>query len=231
MSIQLIGPMVLSLLAGGLFGVKGNGELREEVREVPGFTGVTVSGGILAELREGEPQSVKVVADANLLPLIETKVVKGVLEVRITEAVRPTERIRLVVVTPRLERLGASGGTQVNAVVGSARTLSIDGSGGARIAVAGVDAHQLRLRASGGVNVQLTGKAHSAELTASGGVKLALAGLALNEAEVDLSGGVSGELSAEKSVAGKASGGATLTVQGAPELRVKTSGGARVRRP
>ncbi|HET6583312.1 MAG TPA: hypothetical protein VFG69_07690, partial [Nannocystaceae bacterium] len=57
---------------------RGNGEQGEEERAVEAFHGVDVGGVFALDAAEGSP-SVRVLGDANLLPLVETRVEDGVL--------------------------------------------------------------------------------------------------------------------------------------------------------
>src|SRR6476646_1705754 len=62
--------------------VKGNGQIRTQTRAVSGFAGVALGLPAEVEVRQGPSEGVTIEADDNLLPLIETKVEDGVLEIR-----------------------------------------------------------------------------------------------------------------------------------------------------
>src|SRR5512136_356999 len=77
--------------------VKGNGNVKEEVREVSEFHGVRVTSGMNVHLIQGEKLKVVVSADANLHELIETKVVDGILEIRALANIWHAEEKKVIV--------------------------------------------------------------------------------------------------------------------------------------
>lgn len=213
---------------GGLFGVEGNGHIKEETRSVPAFTGVEVSGGITADVTVGPEQKVILSADENLLPLLRTRVVDGVLRVDHEGSIRSNNTIKLTVVTPKLDRLGGSGGCTVHAKLGKSPKLKLDGSGGTEMQIAGIDTDALDLDMSGGVTAVLQGTAKKANLDLSGGVELHAKKLQIADAVIDASGGVQAELAVSQSIRGDASGGVSVEVKGRPAVKVDTSGGSSV---
>src|SRR4051794_29395751 len=62
--------------------VKGNGVKRTETRTVSGFTGIALSVPGQLEVRLGPTESVTIETDENILPLIETTVTHGSLQIR-----------------------------------------------------------------------------------------------------------------------------------------------------
>lgn len=218
------------LAFGGLFGVEGNGKIKEDPRKVAAFTGVEVGGSVKADVRVGPEQKVVVVTDENLLPLVRTHVENGVLEVKFEKSLRPSKDVRLIVVTPKLDKVSASGGSELTAQVAASPRFSIEGSGGADIDVKGLDTAALLVELSGGVDADLAGRAKAASFELSGGVDLSGYGLAIEEANLEASGGVDVELNVSKRLVGEASGGVHVALKGNPELKLETSGAARVKR-
>jgi hypothetical protein len=220
---------VATLALGGWFGEKGNGNIKEEQRQVGEFTGVEVGGGVHVDISIGNERRVTVTSDENLLPLIKTRVKNGVLQLDREREIRPTRPIKLTVVTPTLERIGASGGVTMNAQASASKRFTVEGSGGARINLRGVDAEQLDVELSGGVEAKIAGKARSSRLELSGGVGLDAQGLDVETAKIEASGGVDARLAVSKAITGDASGGVSVRIKGRPSIDVDTSGASAIR--
>ena len=103
--------------------VEGNGSIKRQVRQVAHFTGLALEVPGKLELRMGDSEGVSIETDDNVLPLIETVVVDGVLKIRPSrrDLNLRTRTLKIVVNARRIERLALSG------------SGSVDGSG------AGVD--------------------------------------------------------------------------------------------
>jgi hypothetical protein len=170
-----------------------------------------------------------VTADENLLPLIKTRVKDGILQLDREGDLHPTRPIRLTVVTPTLERIGASGGVIMNVQASATKRFTVHGSGGAKIDLRGVDAEQLDVDLSGGVVAKLAGKARSARLELSGGVNLDAPALDVDTAKIDATGGVDAKLAVSKAITGGASGGVSVRIKGRPSVDVNTTGASAVR--
>jgi hypothetical protein len=223
-----------SALAWGPFdSVKGNGKIVEQTREVGAFREVGIPMGIQATIRRGDTPSVKLIGDENLLALLEVRVEDGELEVDQKEPrknLRPTQKIRMEIVTPRLEGIGASGGSEVTADVMSGSDLEIAASGGSEVKVERISGRSLELAASGGSEIRLTGSADTVEIAMSGGSEIHAGRVAAQDVEFAGSGGSVAELQASQSLEATLSGGSAVEVQGRKpaQTAVNASGGSRV---
>lgn len=89
--------------------ISGNGNVEEENRDISGFTGVLVSSGIDVILSEGQDFEVRVVADENLLEVIETTLNGRVLEVGTDRMnIRNAKSKKVYVTLPELSSLKIS---------------------------------------------------------------------------------------------------------------------------
>ena len=253
--IAAIGLLALSLstASSAANSVRGSGNSKREARRVDSFDAVAVHAGIHVNISAGD-QSVEVKADDNVLPLVRTEVVDGVLEIGFvkkswTDSFRMIDgSVEVTVHTPRLRgvnasggaeakvdatteanvRLQSSGGSHVSVDRAAARTLRIDASGGATVDAGGIDADDLRAHDSGGAVLSLTGRAQRAELEFSGGTTVKARSLAVQDLDVSGSGGGEARLRSADSIRGRLSGGSTLHVGGSPKAKVNTSGGSEV---
>lgn len=213
--------------------VKGGGKIVEQTRQVDAFREVNVPFGMEATIRRGDTTSVRIIGDENILALIEVRVEDGELLVEKKDRkqnFRPSRKLRMEIVTPRLEGIGASGGSEVEADVMSGASLEIAASGGSEVKVDRVSGQSLEIAASGGSEIRLSGTADALEIALSGGSEVFAATVASQDVEIAASGGSVAQLRASKSLDAALSGGSEVEVQGPrPERKsVNSSGGSRV---
>src|SRR5690242_6401245 len=98
-------------------GVRGSGRLRTETRDVPEFDAVAVGAGIRATITIGQRKPVRIEADDDLLPIVETKVRDGVLTIDFGrhESISTPHDVQVTIQTPDLHGVMASGGAYVRA--------------------------------------------------------------------------------------------------------------------
>jgi hypothetical protein len=223
-----LSSFTVALLAFSLFGVDGNGKIKEEAREIQDFHAISVGAGIQAKVSLGEKPSVRVEADENLLPLIRTEIKDGTLVVDVKESISPSKPVKLTVVDTKISAASVSGGARIETPA-SPGAFAASASGGAHLAVEGLSSDEVAVEASGGADVKLTGKGKRLAASSSGGAKVEASDLAVESAVVSVSGGARIFAAVSGDVTGKASGGATLHLKGKPNKSVvSTSGGAHV---
>ncbi|KXH78742.1 DUF4252 domain-containing protein [Chryseobacterium kwangjuense] len=225
--------------------------LNGEARNVGEFSGISVSTGVNVVFKQESPASVKVIADADKLQYIVTKVENGILKVYVDNKGTKNLRFKNLSVNisaPRMNSIKASSGANFN-VVNSIRenNLVIDASSGANVKGdfkisntidvgissganirAGMTAETLMVKASSGSNGSIEGKASSGMIDISSGALLKADNLKMDhlEAEATSGGNLSVNVSAKLKV--KASSGGLVKYKGRPEIESnisKTSGG------
>ena len=201
-----------------------------EERDVPEFDGVSVASGIRATVEIGPRRPVRVEADADILPLVETRVEDGMLKIGFKPHThwRGDRKVSVAIQTPRLRELDASGGSVVRATFTRAPAAELRASGGSELHVRGIDAEQLSVQGSGGSVLDVDGRATSLHLQMSGGTRLEGRNLAVRDVSLQASGGSEGELRADGKISGSLSGGSELHVRGRARATVSTSGGSSV---
>jgi hypothetical protein len=193
---------------GGLFGTRGEGNVKTENRPTTAFTHVDAGDGIAVTIRIGPAEDLVISAQENLLGLIATDVQGDTLRIHGSGAYTTSEPIAVTVVTPALDGITLSGGSHGR----------IDGLGTERLDV----------ELNGGTVVEAAGVATTLALKASGGSRAELGDLAAKSVRVDLSGGSQVTLQASDQVNGSAAGGSQATVIGEAALNVSLSGGSAV---
>jgi len=233
---QFVGIIaVLSILLSSCMfigpSVKGNGNVKEEVRQVGEFDQVKVSRGMNVYITQGSPAKVVVIADSNLHELIETKVEGGVLKITTRENIRWAEEKKVMVTVEKLTGVGAnSGGNVWSQSQIKSDNLKLDANSGANLTLE-VDAGALSADCSSGANIKLSGLAKEAELETSSGANLKGEKLIAIQCKMSASSGgnvsstVTGKLDAH------ASSGGNIAYYGEPtSTNVNSSSGGSIHR-
>ncbi|MGD9889763.1 MAG: head GIN domain-containing protein [Dehalococcoidia bacterium] len=189
--------------------VDGSGQSATEQRSVAPFTELSVRGAIEAQVRIGQPQSVAITGDDNVVPIIKTDVSSNRLTVEPERSYNSSVPLRVEIVVPELDWIGISGASTVT--------------------VTGVDVDEMNLRASGASTLRVSGIAGDVKAEASGASRMRLEDLAAETADVDATGASTIEVTVSDRLTGSASGASTITYAGNPEVSVRASGASSVR--
>lgn len=189
--------------------VKGSGVAASETRSVASFDAIDAKGVGKLKLRIGDAESLKIIADDNILPLIKTEVKDGVLTLSTTGALMSKTDIVFEVTARRIKRMENSG------------TVSIDASG--------FNGGELSVETSGVGSIKLNGRVDSFTAELSGVGSLDADALAADRVDTSLSGVGSAHVRAEKSLRANVSGVGSLSWTGAAtEVSTNVSGIGRV---
>lgn len=139
-------------------GVQGSGVAAVEERTPEPFTRVEQMGSAAVEIDVGAAQRVRVEADDNVVPLIETRTVEGALCVSSTESYSAKAGVMVRISAPTLTGVNVvgSGDLRARGVVGDRFAATTAGSGAMNLAGAVGD---LELRVSGSGDIDATGLA------------------------------------------------------------------------
>jgi hypothetical protein len=206
--------LVLSTAGCGLFsgfaGVKGSGVESTQERQVGPFTHIDLKGSSDVTVHIGEPLSLTVTTDDNLLDLIETTVVDGVLVIRSKES------------------YSTRTGVDVDIVVPSIEGIEISGSGGISVENLDADTFDARISGSGDILVKGTAERIKAVVTGSGTIDLDRLEAHHATARVDGSGDIS--LFADESLDAVVAGSGDINYRGKPEdVRTDVRGSGDIR--
>lgn len=202
-------------------------------REVGGFSKIMVAHGINATVTMGDETSLKITADDNVIPYIETFVMDGALNVRVRRhtSFRGNPTLRVSIVAVELSGCSASGGSSikfVNQLTGPA--IGVDLSGGSRYD-GSIEAGEVNAHLSGGSVMETSGTASKLNLECSGGSIFGDFDFATDEVNANLSGGSRTTLTVNEKLTVNASGGSTFRYRGDPaETNRNTSGGSTIER-
>lgn len=192
-------------------GVRGSGVRAEVHRELPDFHAVEfdVAGEVV--VRVGEPASVHLSGDDNLLPEIETTVRNGVLHVDLARSCDFRCDLQVVIGTPSLER------------------FDLEGSGD--VEIAGLAGHEVELVIEGSGSIQARGATHRLVGAIEGSGDLLLAELGATRADLSIEGSGSMDVSVAEALHYSIAGSGSIAYRGDARVSGSVDGsGSIVRR-
>jgi hypothetical protein len=137
--------------------VQGSGRIGSEDRQVQGIRGVTLATSGDLTIALGSQESLRVEAEDNLLPYLETQVRNGTLTIgtRPNTNLRPTRPIRYALTVKSLEALAitSSGNIAAPPLPADRFTATISSSGNMRLA--GLNANNLQVQISSSGNLEI----------------------------------------------------------------------------
>ena len=232
---KLLVIAIVLVFNASLFAQKIN-DVNAEKRNVSGYHAIEVSGGIDLYLSEGDESVAVSAAETKYRDRIKTEVKNGVLKiwydynsnVKIDWGNR---KMKAYVSYKNLDKLGASGGSDIMAY-GSIKTttLNLSVSGGSDFE-GKVEASDLNVDASGGSDVKISGTAKQLNIDASGGSDFKGYELAADICNLQVSGGSDVYITINKELIAEASGGSDVFYKGNGLVReVKSSGSSSIKK-
>jgi hypothetical protein len=234
----LLGLMIVLALgatacAGSLIGgnvVKGSGNVKAEVRQVSGFTTVKLSGVGSLEIAQTGTEGLSISAEDNLLPLINTNVQGGVLDIhtQANTSLQPTKPIIYLLSVKDLTTISLSGAGSVSTQQFKTSALTVDLSGAGDMNLTGLQLGSLSVRLSGAGNMSVGGTTTSQDVNASGVGAYKGDQLASITAKVTLSGVGNAAVRVSQSLDITINGVGGLTYYGNPTVTQHISGVGKV---
>ena len=212
--------------------VSGNGVMRTQTRNVTGFKSIGLGIPARVEVKQGNTESVTIEADENLLPLIETKVNDGALEIKpVRRALSVSSKaIRIVVQAKQVEGLsvGGSGTIVSDAIKSDKLELEIGGSG--TVQIKRVDAQSMEVAVGGSGDVKVGGSAKKVEVAIGGSGNVDAASLVSDEAEISIAGSGDTSIGVRKLLKVSIAGSGGITYTGDPVVKQTVVGSGRIKR-
>ena len=222
---MLLATGLLVLLAACSAGVTGSGRVVKETRTLATANAVSLGGAGELTIVQGEPESLVIEAEDNILPHIRTKVEGGMLEIGEKGSVSPTKPIRFSLTVKALNKI-ISGGA------GSVRCARFSGPGPLDFRVEGagsVDFSQLECASlkvvlSGAGDVKFRGQTRSQDVEISGAGKYLADDLRTHDAKVRISGAGAARIWVTSGLEADISGVGSVDYFGAPSIKKEISG-------
>jgi hypothetical protein len=239
MSILAV-PALTACRYGAYYGdgrtVRGSGSVIEETRAVSGFSGVGLATAGLLSIEAGDTESLRIVAEDNLVDLIETEVRGRELTIRSAGGVylRPTGSIRYFLTVKELNEISIYSSGDIQAPDLKAGDFSINVSSSGNLDIKDLEAGTLHvgISSSGDVRIGVL-KADTIDVNINSSGDLDIAGGEVRYQNIKVNS--SGDYRAPQMASDEAeaylnsSGSATIRVQNHLKARLNSSGDIRYR--
>ena len=212
--------------------VDGNGNMKTEDRSVSEFRGVESSGSFDVYVSTG-PQSVKIEADENLLPLIETNVEGDQLKINSKRGfnLESHNGIKIFVTAPTFTKIHSYGSGNIisQSKISGTSPLDLGVTGSADIKVE-VEVPEVSADITGSGNIFIKGetKKFTAQVSGSGSVK----GFDLKseETKMEIAGSGDADVFASVKLTVQVSGSGDIRYKGNPSIEQQVSGSGSVKK-
>ncbi|MGC4037100.1 MAG: head GIN domain-containing protein [Chitinophagaceae bacterium] len=232
-SLLIIATIILSSCRGGLFGkrVLGDGNIKTETRSAPTFNSVDVSGSMNLYIKNDAERSIRIEADANLLPyiVVETEGDRLIIRPKDGNNLKPTNEIKVYVSSPIFKKIEASGACDVFSEnqINSSETVDIGLSGASHIKM-DVKAPKVTADISGACGVELKGETKEFSGEGSGSSDFKCFDLMAEDVSIDISGAGDAEVYASVKLNAEVTGAGDVKYKGKPKLSQSISGAGSV---
>jgi len=204
-TIIVAGLAFAAFTCGSPFGIKGDGVIKTESREVSEFSKVVVSGAFDVKWSPGKP-ALAISADQNLLPHVRTEVSRGALEIDSRESLQPTRGITVTISSESLADVEVSG-----AITFTASNLS------------GPD---LKLGSTGASTIHVEGSVKNLAADLTGACSLRAKSLQTQSATLSLTGASNADVTVADALKASITGACSVTYSGNPKSVEKSVTGA-----
>ena len=188
--------------------VKGSGRSAHESRDVSDFHKVRDDGSANVLVKVGEPASIHIEGDDNIVPLVKTRVENGELVIETKKNFHSKSRLLVTVTAPTLDAVHLDGAA--NVTVQNVRSDSFDVS----------------LNGAGNVSVEGHVDTLSASLDGAGNLKLA--GLHAKSASASVDGAGNVDVWASASLTASINGVGNIRYKGSPSVQKAINGVGRI---
>ncbi|HEY4958072.1 MAG TPA: head GIN domain-containing protein [Caldimonas sp.] len=216
--------------------VRGSGVATTQRREIGAFTGIALGAPVAVVLRAANRESIEIVGDDNILPLIETRLTGSgsgrTLEIVLPRNTRIEPRTPVVVTVDYVHvdalAVGGSGRISSNGMKAGKLAASIGGSG--TMTLAGLQADQLDVAVGGSGNVNTDGRARKLSVSIAGSGACEAERLIAGDVAVSMAGSGSARVHAETSLRASIVGNGDVLYSGPATPQASIVGSGRLRR-
>lgn len=212
--------------------VFGSGNVESETRTVDAFHSVELGGwGNLYVTQDGTSE-IRIEAEDNILPLLQTYVRDGVLviEHEKLKCITPRKPVNVYVSMEEVKRLSISGSGKIigqTEITSDSLGVSVSGSGNIDLEV---DTEELKTTISGSGNAQLKGDATTHDITISGSGNIQSYDLATEKSTVKVFGSGKSEVSVSNELDITITGSGDVYYKGDPSINTQISGSGKLKK-
>ncbi|MCD4784248.1 MAG: DUF2807 domain-containing protein [Candidatus Eremiobacteraeota bacterium] len=217
-------------------GIKGSGNMAEEIREVPDFTKIEVKGGLDVEVKCGEKTKIIIEADDNLISHIQTNVEGDKLTVKSSGSFSGTKGIKIIISARNIDELKATGASKIKMEGLRNESLNVDANGASKVKLEG-ETEDLKIKASGASKIKLddiktekiyveitgasslnaTGASEDLNIKGAGASSIDMEELKAQNVMLDISGASNATINVEGTLRVKATGASSIKYSGSPQ--------------
>jgi len=228
----LLAVLILGSGCGSLRTIRGTGDMTAESREVSDFTAVNLAsiGNVIVDY--GEREALRIEAEENLLPYLESEVEGGTLTLGMREGVNllPTQGIFYYLTVREMDEVGVAGLGNIDVPRLEGTQVAIRISGAGDINVDEVQAKQLDVILSGLGNLNIDGgEVANSDIQLKGAGSYNAREMASDVVTVEVAGVGSAAVWARDALDASISGGGSVQYVGRPQVTQNISGLGEVR--
>ncbi|MGF6850011.1 hypothetical protein QFZ51_005246 [Chitinophaga sp. W3I9] len=210
--------------------ITGNGNVKEESRNASAFTDISTSGVYKVIIEQGNTHSIRVEAEDNLLPYIQTDIAGDELTIHTKKGynIQPTKEIKVYITLQKVDKLSASGAggfTSKGKLTSDRIQLRFSGAAGADL---DIRTHELKVGVSGASNIVLKGNTDKADYGISGSADISALDLATDDAKIGISGTGKADVFVQKKLEIGISGMGKVKYKGEPNVTQSVSGMGKI---
>jgi hypothetical protein len=212
---------------------KGSGKMTTQTREVSDFHAIRVSYPANVFISQGNTESVKIEAEDNLLPDLQTQVRNNTLQIfyktEEKKVVRPTKPVTITIVVKDLDEVDfeSAGKLDITGIKTDSFDVSVSGAGDLKIKELAVKS--LGVTLSGAGSMAAAGTTDDLDLNISGFGSFDGKNLSSSTANVQLSGAGSAIVRVSDALDTEISGAGSVSYYGSPSIKKEISGVGDVR--
>lgn len=213
--------------------VDGDGNITTESRNIGNAHKIECRGHFNVELTQGSSSSMKITADANLLPLIITDNENGKLIIKTKDNVNlhSDNKIKIEITTDRLDGFSLAGSGDING------TNKFTGSNEMEFEMAGAGSMHFELNSpkvkssiAGTGDIYLSGETEDAEVNIAGAGNYHAENLKSENSEIDIAGTGDATLFADKKLDINIAGVGNVYYTGNPTITQKIAGSGKIKK-
>lgn len=209
--------------------IAGSGSSRVEMREIKAADTLEMSGPGSIIFTQGQPASLAISADDNLISHISIHSDSKKLSISVDPQVQLTPKSPLIytITLPELAHIELNGAIAFKADTLTSKKLSFELNGASRID-ANIDTQALEIEASGASILNLEGAAHTQKIELQGASHYNAGQLRSDRCQLELSGATRATVQVAKELEVEADGAAFVAYIGNPHVKEKLQGSASV---
>jgi hypothetical protein len=232
LALLMIGLAILPVRATAGSGamVSGSGNVVDDTRALSGFSVLVLRAPVDVTLKAGDTERVTLRGDDNILPLIETKIVGGRLEIstRRKASFSMQRSIKATVEFKRIDAIRIAGSGDVRADTIKTPVLEIEIRGAGDVKIDQVEADALAVSVAGSGDVAAKGRAAKIGVVVDGSGDVDVAGVEAKQAAVRIHGSGDVKVHATDVLEAESVGSGDVRYRGSPQVRKTVRGSGAV---